>query len=219
MRELCARVVLGAAMIGLAGCPPPPVVDVPAAQLVIQPTILDVEPSPPDGKVPVIVTFQQAGKPVQLGGASSVACNGVALTWNGLGYAARVPIVAAGGDVAITHAHGGVNTPVHVTVPARPQLTSPAPGATVARTTSLTITYVAAGAAGVTPGAGDSATAMSGAEQPDTGTATLDVSKLKAGAGTVSVWRRVVASPSGTGFASVVTTYNISSADVRLTWQ
>lgn len=220
MREGIMRLAIGVVIVaGMAGCPPPAVVDVPATQLVIQPTVIDVDPHPSDGKVPVIVTFQQAGKPVQLAGSNTVTCNGVALTWNGLGYAARVPIVTAGGDLAVAHARAGVTTPVHVTVPSRPQVTSPTAGASLPRTTSLTITYVAAASAGVRPGAGDGATGLGGNEQPDTGTATLDVSQLKAGPGTVSVQRRLVASPSGTGFAGVATTYSISSVSIPVTWQ
>ena len=203
----------------LAGCPPPAVVDVAASALVIQPSIIDVDPSPSDGKVPVIVAFLQGGKSVQLASSNTVTCNGVTLAWSGIGYGGRVPIVAAGGDLAVVHARAGVSTPVHVTVPARPVVTSPAAGASLPRATSLTITYVAAASAGIRPGAGDGATGLSGAEQPDSGTATLDVSKLAPGPGTVDVSRRVVSSPTGTGFASVVTTYTISSASIHVTWQ
>jgi hypothetical protein len=219
MREGIVRLAIGVVVAGAAGCPPPSVVDLPAAQLVIQPTIIDVDAHPSDGKVPVIVAFQQAGKAVQLASSNTVTCNGVALIWNGLGYAARVPIVASGGDLTVDHVRAGVTTPVHVTVPSRPQVTSPTAGASLPRTTSLTITYVAAASAGVRPGGGDGATGLSGNEQPDTGTATLDVSKLKAGPGTVSVQRRFVAAPSGTGFAGVATTYSISSVDIPVTWQ
>src|SRR5215813_9802059 len=122
-----------ALVVLLAGCPPPAVVDVPASGLAVELTIIDVTATPSDGKVPALVVFQQAGKSVQIASSSSISCNGVALTWNGLAYAQRVPIVAAGGTFSCVFSRAGVNTNFSVTVPARPVMTSPASGATVSR--------------------------------------------------------------------------------------
>lgn len=219
LRIVTLTVLVGAVVGSAHGCGPPVVLDVAASGLEIQPAVLDLEATPSDGKVPVIVQFFQSGTFVQLATTNSVACNGVVLTWNGLGYAERVPIVAPGGSFAIVHSRGGVNTQVTMTVPARPVVTSPASGASIPRTGGLAIHYIAGMSEGVRPGAGDGTTGLSGAEQPDNGTAMLDVSSLHAGPGTIDISRRIVTSPSGIGFASVVATYTISSADTHITWQ
>jgi hypothetical protein len=202
----------------VAGCPPPAVVDVPASGLRIELTVIDVTPSPSDGKVPVLAVFQQGGAAVQIASSASISCQGVNLPWNGLAYAERVPIVPAGGTMTCVHARSGVNTNITLTVPPRPVVTAPAAGASVTRGASVTINYVAGASAGVRPGASDGATGISGAEQADNGTATVNVTQLKAGPGTVSVSRRIVMTPS-TGFASASATYTVSSADTHVTWQ
>src|SRR5215510_2143483 len=102
MSILCKRQLAVAGIVmacALAtGCPPPQVVDAPASGLAISSTVLDLSP-PGDGKVAVVVQFFQAGKFVQLADSNTVTCNGVMLSWNGLGYAERVPVVAAGGHL------------------------------------------------------------------------------------------------------------------------
>jgi hypothetical protein len=218
-----AVVVAGtAAMAGLAGCYSPAggqPVDVAASELSIQPAIIDSDPSPSDGKLPVIVQFYRGGGFVQLAGTSTVTCNGIALTWNGLGYAERVPVVAPGGTLAFVHVRGGETAQIAVTVPPRPVVTAPASGASVARTTNLAISYAAAASAGVRPGASDGTSALAGTEQPDTGTATIDVSQLHAGPGTIDISRRIVSTAGGTGFGAVSATYTISSASTHVTWR
>lgn len=210
--------LIGCLVLGLAACKPAAVADAAASELAIKPAIIDLEPAPSDGKVPVVVQFFEGSTFVQLGTTSSVTCNGVALTWNGLGYAERVPIVPAGGSFTIAHVRGGVTTQLTVDVPARPVVMSPASGASLPRT-SVELHYVAATSAGIRPGASDGATSVSGTEQPDTGTARLDVNTLHAGAGTLDLSRRVTSAPSGTGFASAATTYTISSAPTAVIWQ
>jgi hypothetical protein len=211
------------AAIGAVGCynsaTSIEIVDVAASELAIRPSIIDSDPAPSDGKVPVVVQFTRGNAFVQLAASNTVTCNGVALSWNGLGYAERVPIVPAGGSLAVVYARAGVSTQVSVAVPVRPAVTSPASGAVLPRTPSLAIGYPAASSAGIRPGASDGATGLSGAEQPDTGTATLDVSKLRAGPGTVDISRRIVTSSAGAGFASVQITYSISSPAIHVTWQ
>jgi len=141
-----------------------------------------------------------------------------ASTWNGLGYAERVPIVPAGGNLTIVHLREGVTTQLAIVVPMRPVVTSPASGASLPRT-SVELRYVAATSAGVRPAGSDGATSVSGSEQPDTGSAMLDVSTLHAGAGTLDLSRRVVTTPASTGFASATATYTISSPPTPVVWQ
>ena len=209
---------LGCLVLGLAACKPAAVSDAAAPELEIKPAIIDVDPAPADGKVPVVVQFYDGGAFVQLGATSSVTCNGVALSWNGLGYAERVPIVAAGGNLTFAHVRDGVTTQLAVAVPARPVVMSPTSGATLPRT-RIELRYVAATSAGVRPSASDGTTSVSGSEQPDSGSAMLDVSMLHPGAGTLDLARRVTSTPSGTGFASASATYTISSAPVAVVWQ
>lgn len=195
------------------------VVDVPAAALSIQPAVVDTDPAPDDGMVPVVVQFYRSNDFVQLGASTAVTCNGAALPWSGLGYAGRVPIVAAGGDFVFVHNRGGVKTQLTLKVPVRPVLSSPVAGASLVRSAKLAIGYAASASAGVRPGASDGTIGISGFEQSDNGTAYLDVSGLRAGAGTIDLSRRVLSVPAGTGFQSVVATYTIASVETQVTWQ
>jgi hypothetical protein len=204
---------------GLAGNCDPETVDAPASQLEVRATVLDVEDAPSDGKVPVLVQFFKDGKFVKLAGTHRVTTNGVVLSYNGIAYAERVPMVATGGTYTVVHERGGVPTQVAITVPPRPIVTSPTAGQTVQRSNNLTIGYVGGNGTGVRPSASDGSTGISAASQPDTGTATIDVSALRAGPGTVGLVRDIVASPGGTGFAAARTTYTIGSLDTNVTWQ
>lgn len=194
------------------------VADVPASQLSIEPSIIDSDPTPSDGMMPVVVQFFHGNEFVQLAN-TLVTCNGVTLPWGSLGYAARVPVPAAGSTMVFTHVKGGTTTMATIKVPSRPVLTSPTAGAMLTRTTNLAIAYVPSTSAGVRPDASDSTTAVNGSEQSETGTAYLDVSMLHPGTGTVSVARRFVSLPTATGFQGVVVTYTISSPDTAVTWQ
>jgi hypothetical protein len=194
------------------------VADVPASQLSLEPSIIDSDPMPSDGMLPVVVQFFHGNEFVQLAN-TAVMCNGVTLPWGGLGYAARVPVPAAGSSMVFTHMRGGTTTMATIKVPPRPVITSPAAGAMLPRTTNLAIGYVPSSSAGVRPDASDSMVAINGAMQSETGTAYLDVSMLHAGAGAVSVARRFVSLPTATGFQGVVVTYTISSPDTAVTWQ
>lgn len=205
-------------VLALAACKVAPATAAAAAEREIKPAIIDLEPAPADGKVPVVVQFFDGGAYVQLGATSSVTYNGVALGWNGLGYAERVPIVAAGGSITIAHLRGGVTTQLTVAVPARPVVMSPASGASLPRT-SVELHYIAATSAGIRPSASDGATGVNGTEQPDTGTAMLEVSTLHAGAGTLGLSRRITSMQSDTGFASATATYTIFSAPTAVVWQ
>lgn len=218
------RVMLAALSAVAEGCVDtgaggPTIADVAADQLSIQPSIIDDDPAPADGKVPIVVQFYRGTQFVELASNSVVICNGVPIPWSTVGYTARVPLVAPGGSLAFVHSRTGVTTQAVVKVPPRPVLTSPMEGELLGRLAPLTLHYAASSSAGVRPGASDGKTALNGNEQPDNGTATLDVGMLGAGAGTVQISRRVVSTPTGTGFASVLATYTIVSPVTRVTWQ
>ena len=194
------------------------VADVPASQLSIEPSVIDASPSPSDGMLPVVVQFFHGNEFVRLAN-TAVMCNGVTLPWGSLGYAARVPVPAAGSSMVFTHVRGGTTTMATIKVPPRPVITSPAAGALLTRTTNLAIGYMPSTSAGVRPDASDGTVGINGSEQSETGTAYLDVSMLHTGAGTVSVARRFVSLPAATGFQGVVVTYTISSPDTAVSWQ
>lgn len=199
-------------------CNPPATVDLAASDLDVKITVIDTDKNPSDHKVPIVMQFFTNGKFVQLASNATVTCNGVALSWNGLGYAQRVPIVATGGAYSCRHQRNNVTATANATVPARPVITSPTPGATVTRSNSLTIAYQPDGGTGVRGGAGDGSTGLSGNVQADNGFFTgFDVSTLKAGPGTVSITREFTFTPPSGGFKSVEVKYSAGS-DVNVTW-
>lgn len=179
------------------------------------------EPTTSDGKNLVAIQFLSGGSVVQFGNGETVSCNGVMLTYNGLvfAYAGRVPIQPVGGAYTFVYTRSGVNTTVALSVPPRPVFTSPASGATVARSNSLTIQYVAGMGTGVDAGASDGSTGIQrNVYEPDNGTYTgLDVSSLHVGTGTLSLTRKFDNMPSGTGFHSVQTTYR-SVGNIAVVW-
>lgn len=194
-------------------------VDVPASQLSLEPSIIDSDPAASDGMMPVVVQFFHGNDFVQLANAS-VMCNGVAMPWGGLGYAARIPIPAAGSNLVFVHTRAGMTAMAKIKVPARPVITSPASGAVLTRSSSFAIDYVPSSSVGVRPSASDGTVGVDGAEQPDVGKAYVDVSGLHPGAGAVSIAGRFLSTvAAGTGFQAVVATYTISSADITVTWQ
>lgn len=202
-------------------CPPPAVVDEPASNLTVKITVIDIDPTPADSEVAMIVQFFSGGRYVQLASNATVSCNGVNLPLGGLGYSERVPLVAPGGMYRFVHSRNGVNTQVNVTVPPRPVVTSPTAGATVPISNNMTITYVADGGTGMSAGAGDGSTGISSgsAVPPDNGTFTgFNVSALHPGPGSVSITREFVFSVPGTGFSAAEVTYRCTSASVNVTW-
>lgn len=171
--------------------------------------------------LPVVMQFLSNGSAVQFTAGETVSCNGVTLDFNGLvvAYAGRAPVLPPGGTYTFVYKRMGTNTSVVVTVPPNPVILTPAVGATVIRTASLTLTYVPDSGASIRGGAGDPATGLSGNTQPDTGTYTgLNVTSMKPGPGTVDIVREFVLSPLSTGFKSAQTTYDASGTNA-VTWQ
>ncbi|HMK39767.1 MAG TPA: hypothetical protein VK569_10525 [Bacteroidota bacterium] len=206
---------------GCSGCQNPSTVSAPASQVDVILSVSDISETPSDGKVLVVMQFQQNGTVVQLASDASTSCNGVALTYNGLvfGNAGRVPLVAAGGTYAFTHIRSGVTTNVSITVPPRPVFSPPTvDGATIMRTSSLTIHYVAGTGVAVFGGASDGTHDLNNS-QPDNGTFTgLNVSGFNAGPGTLSIQRELQFPVTGTGFHSATERFYITKT-AAVTWQ
>ena len=196
-----------------------PVADVPASQLSIEPTLVDADPAPPDGQIAVVVQLFHANNYVRLGSGASLSVDGVTLPWSNLGYIGKIPLVGSGGSIVFEHTRAGATTRLTYTVPPRPTIVKPAAGDLVERGTNVTITYVMASSSGVRPSGSDGTNGVSGSEQSETGMAFLDASGLRPGPGTIRLARRIVQSPSGSGFQTSVVTYTITSAPVSVSWQ
>jgi hypothetical protein len=209
--------LFAAGLLAASACDPPPTVDVPAADLVAKATVIDTESSPSDGKIPIVIQFFSADVFVELAGSTAISCNGVAMPWNGLGYAARIPLVAAGGTYDCRHVRSGVTASMLIIVPARPAILSPGAGASVARSASLAVTYVPGGGSGVRISAGDPSTGLGGNLEPDDGSGTVDVSSLKAGPGSIGIVRESTFTPGGSGFQSASVAYS-SGSRITVTW-
>lgn len=195
-------------------------VDAPAGQLSIEPSIVDSDAAPADGKVPVVVQFFQANQPVKLA-SGTVSVNDVTLPWSTGGYTARVPIVSSGGSLVFAYTHAGTTTKFPYQVPPRPTVLTPMANDTVVRTLSLMITYVSSNSFGVRPLASDGGgIAVAGGMQSETGMAFLDVSGLRPGqGGSVGITRHIVSTPPGNMFASAAVTYDITSLPTPVIWQ
>jgi len=213
--------ILGAVLAGIGGCEPQPVVNEPASNLDVIFSVIDIDETPSDGKVIVVMQLMQNGKVVQVTNAAT-SCNGVPLTYNGLvfGYAERVPIVPVGGNYVFRYSRSGVNTDVTLTVPPRPVFSAPTiAGAALPRSNSFTIRYVAGTGTSVRGGANDAANHAANNSQPDDGTHDgLDVSGFNAGPGTLSITRSLEGPMAGTGFLTAKRKYDTGKS-INITWQ
>jgi hypothetical protein len=217
-RRWLLRITLAAVvLLASNACNPPPVVDLPGSSLVAKATVIDTEANPSDGKVPIGMQFFSNGTFVELAANATISCNGTVLPWNGLGYLARVPVVAPGSTYVCTHVRLGVTSTLVVTVPARPVILSPAAGASVSRSASLAVTYVPDGGTGIRPSAGDGSTGLGGNVQPDSGSSSIDASSLKPGPGSIGVVREFTFTSAGGGFQSATIVYS-SGSDIDVTW-
>lgn len=203
----------------LAACKPADTVDKPASDLDVKAHVVDTEENPSDGKVAVVMQFFFDGKYVKLAGNAAMACNGVTLTDNGLGYAVRVPQQPVGGTYTFQHSRGGVNTTAAVTVPARPVFSPPTVGgATITRTTNLTIFYVPDNGKAVRGRASDGTNSVNNSQDDDGTHEGLDVSGFNAGPGSLGLTREYEEPIGGTGFHSVEKNYS-SGKSIDVTWQ
>jgi hypothetical protein len=207
-------------MMGCNGCKNPDIFDGSASLLNVTCAVIDNEEVPADGKVIAVIQAVYNGATVQMGSTMQVSCNGVPMTWNGLlfAHAERVPIQPVGGSYVFKVIHAGVTTTATVTVPARPVFAAPTTaGATLARTSSFAIHYVADGGTAVRGNASDG-THTQNNSQADTGVhGGLDVSAFTAGAGSLSLVRTLEWVVSGTGFQSAKAKYDTGKA-IAITW-
>ncbi len=213
--------LLGTLLTGIGGCPPQPVVNEPASNLDVIFSVLDIDETPSDGKVIVVMQLLQNGKAVQITSNASASCNGVALPYNGLlfGYAERVPIVPVGGNYVFRYSRNAVNTDVSITVPPRPVFSAPTiAGAALPRSNSFTIHYVAGAGASVR-GSANAGSNSANNSQPDDGTHDgLDVSAFAAGPGTLGITRLLESPMGGTGFLSAKRRFETNKT-IAITWQ
>lgn len=212
--------ILGLSLLLMLGCNPASIVDQPSTNLDVILHVLDSDSSPSDGKLPVFMQFFFNGSRVELSSNNAVTCNGIPLTWqSGLGYGARVPLVAANGPYTFSLSRNNGTTSAVVTARSRPVITSPAAGSTVPRSNNLTITYGAGTGIGVRAGASDGGSNSFLSEQkPDNGTyGGLDVSGFNAGGGKISLNRYFEENMPAGGFHSVKLKYT-SGVDINVTW-
>ncbi len=207
-------------LVVLAGCPPPKVVDQPATDLDVTFNVLDTDSNPSDGMVPIIVDVRVDGALVAIAATSTFTCDSVPLADTALGYAARVPLVEPGGDYTFAFTRQGVVTTVAIPAQTRPVITAPTGGASVTRSTSLSIAYGPGGGKSIVGFAAAGASTVLGTAEADTGAYTgFDVSTLTAGSGTLAVQRTLEVDLSGTGFQAAHQVLTTSSDDVPVVWQ
>lgn len=224
MRWRMLGTTLTAAVLVTAGagaCTPPTAADTSPGALDLKVIVLDLTPTPSDGKVIVGMQFLSGGQVVQVG-VNVSTCDGVTLTQNALignAYAGRVPLRAPGASYHCAYQHGGTTTTVDVPAPARPTITSPAPNAQVVRGAAVTVTYPIGGGAAVVVGTTTTNGYTEHAEQPDNGTyGGLDMTAQPAGPGTVALKRIFRPTFSGTGFRSATGDISTKSGDVPVVW-
>jgi hypothetical protein len=214
-------VVLCLILAGCTGCQQPTTVDAAASALDVKISVLDVAEVPSDGKVIVVMQFFQGSSTVEMASNITLKCNGVALPWNGLmfGHAERIPIQPVGGTYSCTFTRGGLTTTANVTVPPRPVFVAPTiAGASLARSSSFTIRYIAGSGTSVRGGANDASNAANNSQSDDGTHDGLDVSAFVPGPGTLSITRTLEGVLSGTGFASAKTKYDTNKT-IAISWQ
>ncbi|NIV12467.1 MAG: hypothetical protein GWN62_14680 [Aliifodinibius sp.] len=219
LRQVFFSVICLSASLLLVACNGPETVDKPASELDVKIHVIDTDENPSDGKIPVVMQYFFDGKYVKLLNNVAVTCNGVTLTDEGLGYAARVPQEPTGGTYTFQHSRNGVNTSVSVTVPQRPVFVAPTvQGATIARTNNLIIHYVPGTGKSVRGNASDGTNSKNNNQDDDGTHEGMDVSGFTAGPGRLSITRNYEDPITGTGFNSVENKYSINKA-IDITWQ
>jgi hypothetical protein len=208
LAALAALVVLGAS---LAGCVAQSSLGVTADQIEIEATFIDQESSI-DGKQPVTVQFFENGKLVQLRNGATIRCNGVELATIALGFGGRVPQEPSGGSYKITHELDGEIATFAIPVPARPTISSPASGAQLPRSAAQMVTFPAVSGSMIRLNASGTAGTSNGTWIADSGSATVDVTALGAGTGTLSLMRQMEGAVANTGFAKARFTYAIEKS-------
>ena len=179
--------------------------------------------------MPIYISLLSNHVAVHLDASDTLACNGVEIQGKasnivGYHYEGGVPRVKAGGVYECVYTHAGARAVIRAPALAGPNILSPKAGDTVARTGTLTVTYVPGTGAGVSGEINQSQGLLSGAfstssGQPDNGTYTMPkASGLKPGAGWIILYRSLVSLPSGTGFKSATVVDDAAATGVEVQW-
>lgn len=216
-----AALLLALVLVSGGSCDPVTPPDTSPGALDLKVIILDLTPTPSDGKVIVGMQFMSGGQVANVG-TNVATCDGVNLTQNALlgnAYAERVPLRAPGQQYHFAYQHGGTTVTVDVPAPARPTITSPAPNAQVARSTTFTVTYPPGSGAAVIVSTDSSQGSNEHGEQPDTGTyGNINTTGVAAGAGSVALKRVFRQTLAGTAFKSATSEVTTMSGRVPITW-
>ncbi len=205
------------AMVTMLHCGPTGTVDMAASNFDVKVEVLDTEQN--NDSVSVFIRFFFNGNLAELSSNNAVSCNGIVLRWQSiLGYAGFVPIQEVNGTYVFRHLRNGVTTSASVTVPARPQILSPQPLASIVRTNNFSISYVAASAASVSALAIDNTKSVTSGSQADNGTYTgLNLTTLNAGTGRIKLQRVFEQTLPPGGFRSVQSKYTTGKV-IEVTW-
>jgi len=179
--------------------------------------------------MPIYISLLSNHVAVHLDAGDTLACNGVEIQGKasnivGYHYEGGVPRVKAGGVYECVYTHAGARAVIRAPALAGPNIISPKAGDTVARTGTLTVTYVPGTGAGVSGEINQSQGLLGGAfstysGQPDNGTYTMPkASGLKPGAGWIILYRSLVSVPSGTGFKSATVVDDAAATGVEVQW-
>jgi hypothetical protein len=192
------------------------------------------------GQTHVVVHFgTPGGDVVEFDSGETVACNGVFLRYALGSYIGDVPREGDDGTYAVTYtpaagaasatagatpASAGPITIAVKVVPAAVEVTTPAPGATVALNTALNLTYKPSQLANTTinavvaDGRAHFDFTWPGGETGTLGIPADKLSGLQAGPGTITVIRETMVYPSGTPFHSVEVHFK-NMTQVPVMWQ
>jgi hypothetical protein len=179
--------------------------------------------------MPIYISLLTNHIPVHLTGGDTLACNGVAIQATsddivGYHFEGDVPRVKVGGVYECVYTHAGARAVIRAPALAGPTILSPKAGDTVARTGTLTVTYVRGTSSSVSGEINQSQGLFGGAfstssAQPDNGTYTMPkASGLKPGAGWIILYRSLVSAPPGTGFKSATVVDNAAATGVEVQW-
>lgn len=216
--------VLGACVLGACDQKQIPTVDVPANQLDMRLVLVDGGPNASD--LYVTAQFLQDGELVQLANAT-VLCEGMKLKPNAALshlYEARVQRKPSGTTYGIAYLHSSGLRVAVIDARATPTITTPRPNASVTRSPTTTLTYVAGSGNHMTGSAfSPAARSVNGApeRQPDSGTYSgLATDSLPAGPGSVALTRHFEGTLANTGgYKSVEYTYTVASGSVPVVWR
>jgi len=179
--------------------------------------------------MPIYISLLTNHIAVHLIASDTLACNGVTIQAKsddivGYHFEGDVPRVKVGGVYECVYTHAGARAVIRAPALPGPTILSPKAGDAMARTGTLTVTYVPGTSSGVSGEINQSQGIFGGAfstssGQPDSGTYTMPkASSLKPGAGWIILYRSLVSAPSGTGFKSATVVDDAAATGVEVQW-